>query len=605
MFMPTATPSITSPEDYWVSVSANVVCVTCDMQAPRIGDAGHLGYPSLDDRATCHGELASFEHLYRGFAAIGYLPYHLEALRSFLTEHGQHDVGLFLEGDEYAGRFPPLTTAPSKTFQFADGRFVDAVFELACKRCGLTFYTDVERVRPLESWTVPKKHVEEFFSRVLDSDPLNFHRLSGLLDPQDPAAERLNEFLREHRKHSLTARTIGEEEWSAPPLPLLSPASSAPLTGPISSERREFFWTAANVMPHPAATAPPLKLAWSYEHVQPWPVLLVADGDIYTSGVHQEALVCLTPDGIERWRVDLGRHYAIGGARGVAVLGDHLAAGLFSADQNARELLLINRRTGAVEQRMPFPFFYLAPVPGQARFVGYRVEYGSRESALALFDLSDLTHPAWQHVISLDGTSDRSFDHFAIDAGVMYTEWGGNLVAMRLTDGEVIWRRPLLEFDGRGMVSGDQPPAVANGTLLLSTRAGLIAFDTADGSERWRRPIASWARVVCDGMIYVTAAGECVAVFDLATGEEVRSIYAVSEPFTRTLAPKPEFVGLPVISRTHVFVSGSQGRIWALEQSSLTPEWMIRLARPAFPALAYGHRLLATNRSLLQCFEPA
>jgi hypothetical protein len=103
-----------------VSVTAVVVCVTCDMQAPPIGDLGHLGYPSLDDRATCHGELATFEHLYKGVAAIGYLPWPLEALRAFLVEHGQHDVGLFLEGEEYAGRFPRLTTGPSKTFEFAD-----------------------------------------------------------------------------------------------------------------------------------------------------------------------------------------------------------------------------------------------------------------------------------------------------------------------------------------------------------------------------------------------------------------------------------------------------------------------------------------------------
>jgi hypothetical protein len=195
-----------------VGVRAAVICVTCDMRAPEIGDGGHLGYPSLDDRAI-YGELASFENIYQGFAAFGYHPYELEAIRAFLVEHAPHDVGLFLDGVEYTGLLPAPTVTPLKTFEFADdGRFIRAVFELACKRCRKTFSTDVGRVRPLEPRKVTKEDIEEFYDRVLDSDPMNFHRLVGLFNPDGPEAERLSDFLRRHRKHSLTARTVGEEE---------------------------------------------------------------------------------------------------------------------------------------------------------------------------------------------------------------------------------------------------------------------------------------------------------------------------------------------------------------------------------------------------------
>ena len=166
-----------------MSVCASVVCVTCGIGAPGIGDFGHLGYPSLDDDEWCHGDLASFEYLYKGWAAIGVLPKELEAIRAFLIAHQKHKVGLFIEGEEYADRFPPVTTSSKPAPALSEQDFVNGHFELECDRCKASFVTQAaEWLRPIESRKVSKAKLDAFTSRVLDADGANFHRITGLLD---------------------------------------------------------------------------------------------------------------------------------------------------------------------------------------------------------------------------------------------------------------------------------------------------------------------------------------------------------------------------------------------------------------------------------------
>ena len=101
-----------------------------------------------------------------------------------------HKVGLFLEGEAYAARLPPLQRSPAHGFAFSEAGFVNGYFELACGRCHESFRADRAKwLRPVAPRKVSPTNLRQFSSRVVGADSLNFHRVSGLLDP-DPGAGR-------------------------------------------------------------------------------------------------------------------------------------------------------------------------------------------------------------------------------------------------------------------------------------------------------------------------------------------------------------------------------------------------------------------------------
>jgi outer membrane protein assembly factor BamB len=598
------------------------------MQGPPVGDSGYVGYPSLDDQESFEGELASFEYIYKGYAAIGYRPRVLEAIRAFLVAHRRHSVGLFLDGEEYGGRFPPLKRTPSKTFKLTtdDDDIVNGPFELACQRCGAVYRTVAQDLRSLKPRMLTKQRIEEFSERVLDVASGNFYRCWDMLDNSSAHMRQLDEFLGDHGRHKLTVRIVAEEEWSArlarstPRRPLPSALMTA---GPVTHDLRQWFWNAANVMPHPAAVAPPLRLKWAFQHGRGFRDPLVADGFVYTPVTSPDALVCISPDGDEVWRLNVEPPHALPDDRGLAVLGDQLLLTLDSPQKEQRELLIIDRRTGEVERRSPFPSIDFAVLPGGDRIVACRREHDDpRERTIGLFDLSNIEKPVWHHRhtarlgnplnygLPFDSGDDASFQRFAIDDGHVYTEWGDFLVALRLSDGEATWRQSVAEFDGRAFRYAS-PLTVANETLLLNTMSGLVAFSSANGEERWRQPIAGWPRVVCDGVIYAV---ECnpstdeirggIFTFDVRTGRSLQKMAVASKAFARTPLPRPRFMSSPALGLMHVFVSDADGRLWAFDRATLKPEWMLLPQQPVSVAVPYGNRLLARGGvGQMLCFE--
>ncbi|MEV0390117.1 PQQ-binding-like beta-propeller repeat protein [Nonomuraea sp. NPDC050643] len=101
-------------------------------------------------------------------------------------------------------------------------------------------------------------------------------------------------------------------------------------------------------------------------------------------------------------------------------------------------------------------------------------------------------------------------------------EWGGPVVR-GTADGKVIWRDPAAGLrDGVGVDSF----GVTAELLLVDTPAGIVAYRVADGSIAWRRPLDRPAgtsdAVLTDGRVaYVRGDERTVVKLDARTGEVI------------------------------------------------------------------------------------
>ena len=84
-----------------------VTCVKCDVDAPEVGNSGHLGTPALspDPKSYRHRDSdhdLTFGYFYEPLTSLGLCPDDLEAMRLFLEAHRGHDVVLYGEAQEEA-----------------------------------------------------------------------------------------------------------------------------------------------------------------------------------------------------------------------------------------------------------------------------------------------------------------------------------------------------------------------------------------------------------------------------------------------------------------------------------------------------------------------
>lgn len=198
-----------------MGVTASVFCQDCRQFAPRIGDGGAIGFPSLKDTSRpVTGDYQTFGHLKKGFDAIGYKPWDLEAIAAYLRAHKGHDVSLYLEGsdiryDSWDEDAPEALTDTSDTttFVFDDAGFVEGIFEVACDECGVSVRSGTERLRPFEPFILKRPAIRAFMTRVRDSDGTNFHRVARMLDYYNEQ-ERLAKFLTAHAGHRPKVRIV-------------------------------------------------------------------------------------------------------------------------------------------------------------------------------------------------------------------------------------------------------------------------------------------------------------------------------------------------------------------------------------------------------------
>lgn len=576
-----------------MGIYASVVCVDCREEAPDVGRNGHIGYPSLDDADHVRAYFASFEYIYKGFAAIDALPLELEAFRAFLVTHQHHHVGLFYDGVEYDDTAPlGAPTEPDtkdRQFVFDDRGFVDAFYQITCDTCRAIWCAQYPQLlRNRDRRVLGADQIDAFLVRVvgIERRGSNFHKVRGLLDRRADGGMRA--FVLDHSSHQLTVETIVEQRWLAPGRP------SSPTV---------------NVGSPPA----PLSVKWTFEGARAYghPVV-AADGLLYATTANSEGLLCLSPQGVLLWRRDLGGRGDWGGGNAIVSVGTDVYYVPWVTALCDRRLFIFERDTGRLRDRVAFPFDTLESL-GNGRAIARTVYCEPPERRLALFDMADLARPIWCHAFTPADRFDSSFAGLTVVRDRVLTTWGSDLAALRLTDGGIIWRRSLEGFDHR-RPSGRPAVAASGDALLLEAHATLSAFDVKTGDLLWRR--SDWRDLpwtLGDGVGYYTKARRAselaplsgaVIAMTLATGEDVARAEAQAGDFAPAPPPAPIFLKAPAIGSTHVFAVES-GRLWAFDQTELRPMWMVRppgLRGGSTPIVVGDTLVVKGSDGLLFCF---
>lgn len=224
-----------------MGVAFRAVCARCRVEAPEVGDLGHIGAPSLDSKRRARGP-QTFGYLYAGFAALGLLTEEIEAFKAFLDEHAGHPIRQYSDlGEEGADGDDDATQSGrgrTRRFRFKNGRFAEAFHQLACESCGETQRASAsERLRPFDAIVLTAERAATFLAHAAAADE-DCYRVGGF--PFDDLAA-LAQFLARHHGHRIVARLVTGET-SRTPAGLRQevakvPAWSVPTWKPEESER--------------------------------------------------------------------------------------------------------------------------------------------------------------------------------------------------------------------------------------------------------------------------------------------------------------------------------------------------------------------------------
>ena len=179
-------------------------------------------------------------------------------------------------------------------------------------------------------------------------------------------------------------------------------------------------------------------------------------------------------------------------------------------------------------------------------------------------------------------------------AGTVFVGAKGILVALRLSDGSILWQSPVA-------TSGDcGTPTVADGLVFDSTgldgsdpaAKGVVALDASTGAVRWRYTSPTqrqaYTPAVIDGRAFVVAEDGTVVALDAATGAVAWT--------TKTGAANE---ALPAIADGLVYVPTNGHTLVTLDQA--TAHWASGADRrcPYAPVVAHGLVLVGTNLGVL------
>lgn len=215
-----------------MSLRSGVVCIDCRMWAPKVGDDGFLGGPTLEPLEKWAEQIPSFGYLYGPLSALGIRPYDLEEFREWLDGHGSHRLHVIWDlddldacdldeieraqlnailaelADQDSARLA-AATARRKT-RMAAGEFKTAIYELTCSTCEESYpAARPELLRAFDpseiKANVAKMSISRWADRAPDEGWWN-SRLYGIADPYGTFLSALPQFLTTHLEHRLVAR---------------------------------------------------------------------------------------------------------------------------------------------------------------------------------------------------------------------------------------------------------------------------------------------------------------------------------------------------------------------------------------------------------------
>ncbi len=188
-----------------MGVTYSLECAKCGIEALEIGDFGHIGAPSLEQKARRRG-LRPFGLIHAACAAVGLLSEELEATAAFLEAHRGHPVRLLGDGvaegddgevdsdeDEDEGAGEP------RTFRWKKGKFVDSFHVVHCAKCDKTARsTGSTPLRPFTRRTLTAEDVKTFLAGSENIDE-HIYRAGSPFEFLDDVWA----FVAKHKDHSL------------------------------------------------------------------------------------------------------------------------------------------------------------------------------------------------------------------------------------------------------------------------------------------------------------------------------------------------------------------------------------------------------------------
>jgi outer membrane protein assembly factor BamB len=167
----------------------------------------------------------------------------------------------------------------------------------------------------------------------------------------------------------------------------------------------------------------------------------------------------------------------------------------------------------------------------------------------------------------------------------------GNLVAVSLGSGEILWVRSLAG-ETRQFVDVDTTPVISNGVVYAASAAGGVwGISASDGTERWRTRVPGTTQLVLDeGRLYVAAAESGLHALDLGGNILWR------QGFARSGDPSS-----PLIDGTYLFLSVSESGLYVIDKRSgaLLQSFSPGPGITAAPAVAHGQLYIMSNGGLL------
>ncbi len=197
---------------------------------------------------------------------------------------------------------------------------------------------------------------------------------------------------------------------------------------------------------------------------------------------------------------------------------------------------------------------------------------------------------AWR--TTLPGGVSRSV---AANADMAFVSAAGHVVALRATDGTIVW-------DARVADSGEGgTPTVADGLVYAATgfdpddpaATGVSVIDATSGELRWRHVSASqevvFTPAVVDGRAFMVSGDATVVAVESSTGKLLWS--------HTTDGPND---ALPSVAQETVYVATNGGSVQALDVATGEMRWQAPIEGvPYAPVITGGFVLVGTNRGVL------
>ncbi|HYK95470.1 MAG TPA: PQQ-binding-like beta-propeller repeat protein [Candidatus Dormibacteraeota bacterium] len=370
---------------------------------------------------------------------------------------------------------------------------------------------------------------------------------------------------------------------SADPAPSGDPAPSAGLDlgGDVTTYRGDAART--GVMPGPGPTGTP-QLAWQFQAGAPIgssPAVVGTTAYVPSNDGMLRALDLRT--GTVSWTVPLGA--TTGSASPLVVDGSVVVA-----DQSGK-VHALDPATGAEH----WSFQADGPIDGAAASVGDTVLTATEVGTAYALD-ARTGGVRWRTGLPAGVTRSVSASRDTLFVGA-----GGILVALRLSDGAILWQSSVAS-------SGDcGTPTVAGGLAFDATgidgdaldAKGVVAVDAATGTVRWRFASPThdqaYTPAVSAGRGYIVSEDGTVVALDAATGAVAWT--------AKTGAPNE---ALATVSGGIVYVPTNGQTLVALDAATGSIQWRAPIRGvPYAPVVAHGMVLVGTNVGALYAFGSA